>query len=190
VCWQIHRTSKENVVVFFAVGPTWNPLQKNLADSLWQLVCSGVWIDGKIIGDTVVVNQDNDELPYGAQYRRTLFVLASLVWSFMQQKITVRRQESVDRPMRRRLEREGYQHTPLIEVVELRAKKYESHPDDGYVRESTPIDWSCRWIVRRHIRNHWCPAEGRHKPIWIEPYIKGPEDKPLKSATKLFAVVR
>jgi len=37
-----------------------------------------------------------------------------------------------------------------------------------------------QWMVSGHYRNQWYPSEGSHKLIWIAPYVKGPEDKPLK----------
>jgi len=38
------------------------------------------------------------------------------------------------------------------------------------------------------LRNQWYPSEGRHKPIWIEPFIKG--DGPLVDKDTVFRVAR
>lgn len=91
------------------------------------------------------------------------------------------------RPTRKRLERAGFTHEPLIRVVELRRKQSRSeHHDDR-----DPVEWSHQWVVSGHWRQQWYPTLGAHQPRWIMPYIKGPEDMPLKPPrAKVFAVVR
>jgi hypothetical protein len=49
---------------------------------------------------------------------------------------------------------------------------------------------SVRFIVRGHWRNQWYPSEGRNKPIWIMPYVKGPDGAPVTGGTKLYNVAR
>lgn len=42
------------------------------------------------------------------------------------------------------------------------------------------VEWSKRWMVRGHWRlQPHGPKRAQRKPIWIDPYVKGPEDKPL-----------
>lgn len=41
--------------------------------------------------------------------------------------------------------------------------------------------FTCRWVVRMHKVRQWYPKEGVHKIIWRGPYLKGPEDAPLKA---------
>lgn len=44
--------------------------------------------------------------------------------------------------------------------------------------EANHVDWHQRWIVSGHWR--WQPyGDGTVRQIWIAPYVKGPEDKPL-----------
>lgn len=51
------------------------------------------------------------------------------------------------------------------------------------------VDWAWQWAVRGHWRDQ--PTKEGTKLIWIHPYIKGPEDKPLKpDAGRVFAVTR
>lgn len=62
----------------------------------------------------------------------------------------------------------------------LRRRKYSSDEE----RESEARQYSHRWIVRGHMRNQPVggkPSDGaqKYERIWIAPYIKGPEDKPL-----------
>jgi hypothetical protein len=42
------------------------------------------------------------------------------------------------------------------------------------------VEWSHRWMVRGHWRlQPYGPDHKLRKTIWIDPYVKGPEDKPL-----------
>jgi hypothetical protein len=62
----------------------------------------------------------------------------------------------------------------------LRRRQYASESE----REAEAREYSHRWIVRGHMRNQPVGprnAKGgqRHERVWIAPYVKGPEDKPL-----------
>lgn len=62
----------------------------------------------------------------------------------------------------------------------LRQRQYASESE----REAEAREYSHRWIVRGHMRNQPVGprnAEGgqKHERVWIAPYVKGPEDKPL-----------
>jgi hypothetical protein len=52
------------------------------------------------------------------------------------------------------------------------------------------VDWSHRWIVQGHWRNQWYARAGEHRPKWIDPYPKGPEDKPLVLKDKIYRWIR
>lgn len=107
---------------------------------------------------------------------------------FMNQRILSRRSERPDRPTRRRLEREGWTHEPLIQVITLR----RAHPE-GEARESSgiPVEWTCQWVVSGHWRQQFYPSTGEHRPVFVLPYIKGPEGLPLKApAERVFVVAR
>jgi len=107
--------------------------------------------------------------------------------SFLQQRILIAPQQRADRPARRRLERDGYVHEPLIRVVELRRK----HVHSGHVSGQESVEWSHQWVVSGHWRQQWYPSLNMNQPRWIMPYVKGPADRPLKPPrAKIFAVVR
>ena len=108
------------------------------------------------------------------------------LFTFINQKLLVVSHQRTGRGARRRYEQEhGGAEAPLIRVVLLRARK--TLPSG----EHHDIEWSCRWLVRGHWRQQWYPSLTNHKAIWITPYVKGPEDKPLKRpGHTLFAVVR
>jgi hypothetical protein len=67
---------------------------------------------------------------------------------------------------------------PLIKSVLLRRVDYVGGPkrEPG---EGGTVNWSHRWLVSFHWREQWYPSENRHKSIAIQPYEKGPKDKPL-----------
>jgi hypothetical protein len=62
------------------------------------------------------------------------------------------------------------------------------------VREAVAVErgegpqWKQRWLVRGHLRAQWYPSTKSHQVIWIAPYLKGPEDAPLK--LPVYAVTR
>lgn len=46
---------------------------------------------------------------------------------------------------------------------------------------------SVRFMVRGHWRNQACGAKlGQRRPVYVAPYLKGPEDAPLKSSETVF----
>lgn len=107
--------------------------------------------------------------------------------SFVQQRIFTSVSQRAERHTCKRLEREGFMHEPLIRVIQLRrSQAHAGHHGDG-----EPIEWSHQWIVSGHWRQQWYPSLNANQPRWIMPYVKGPEDKPLKPPrAKVFAVIR
>lgn len=64
-----------------------------------------------------------------------------------------------------------------VGVVELRRTVYRDRSDP---KDRQHIDWQHQWIVRGHWRKQWFPGKEKHSPVFIQPYVKGPDDKPLK----------
>lgn len=67
---------------------------------------------------------------------------------------------------------------PLLRVVTLR--RMEQDREQSGAGESR--DWQWQWMVRGHWRNQWYAAEQAHKQIFVEAYMKGPADKPVKDS--------
>lgn len=106
----------------------------------------------------------------------TRFVMAASVW--LRQRIAVVSSGRIERHLRKRLLREHRVVGPLdINVVQLRRAERSSCGD---VNEGGDVEWSCRWVVNGHWRNQYHPSDGRHELKYILPYVKGPDDKPLK----------
>jgi hypothetical protein len=107
--------------------------------------------------------------------------------AFLEQRILIAPHQRAERHARKRLERQGLVYEPLIRVVELRRKQARTE----YHGDAEPVEWSHQWIVSGHWRQQWYPSLNANQPVWIMPYVKGPEDKPLKPPrAKVFAVVR
>ncbi len=115
--------------------------------------------------------------------RQKTRLFASMV-AFLQQRILVSSRRWPSRATRRRAEKEGRAES-AISVIKLRKTMERPHKGIG-----EPIEWTCQWIVSGHWRDQWYPSIRRNQPIWIAPYLKGPEDKPLRHPERLFAVVR
>jgi hypothetical protein len=126
------------------------------------------------------------------EVRNMLLVVRRLLgtlFEFMRQRILFAPQRPVERHARKRVEREGWAHEPLVRVVELRRRERIGQPEPATANEH---EWSCQWMVRGHWRQQPVgPGRGQRRALWIMPYVKGPEDKPLKQPrATIFAVVR
>lgn len=133
--------------------------------------------------DGLLGNGHPDDAGDGAVINRVL----STLMLFLQDRILVSpAREVLNRQARRRLA-DVLNDVPAVRVVELRRRDYDhegsAHP--------APVEWSCRWLVRGHWRNHYYPATQEHRPMWITAHVKGPDDKPLRVAEKVaYEVVR
>jgi len=100
--------------------------------------------------------------------------------------------QRLQRHQRRQMERAGAPQESTrepIHVVKLRrradAAQRKAQPPTG---EHHDVEWQHQWWVSAHYRAQWYPTEQAHKVIWIEPYLKGPSDKPILD--KMYAVIR
>jgi len=135
------------------------------------------WIFGDAEGleDPFVTCNDAPDLDSGKPLIAT--------WVLMQQSITQAETTRPDRHQRRMCAR---QEIPA-ELVIVRLRRIEhptSHDDDN------PVPWSHRWLVGGHWRQQFYPSDRTNRPIWINPYVKGPESKPLVVKEKVTAWVR
>ncbi len=99
----------------------------------------------------------------------TIWMLAS------QQGISKPVLQKMDRSAFRRNQRENCKISP-IKIINLR-KPENHHSSDS---DSQEMNWSHRWIVDGHWRQQpYGQGRSQTRPVWIAPYIKGPESKPL-----------
>ena len=107
-------------------------------------------------------------------------------WIITRQKIATVKVETADRATRRRLERKGWPRRE-VSVVNLRRSE-RAAVDGGDESEPRHVNWSHRWLVSGHWRRQWCPSIKDHRNIYINPYVKGPEDRPFDPGDRVFQV--
>jgi hypothetical protein len=148
----------------------------------WKCLGVSTWDLGTSVTD---VREDYDEAHTASviEDRRRLAAL----WLLASQETIARRSiEPVDRPTAKRHIRAGLE-IPTTRVLRLRRAAHH-RPDDSTDPQSR--DWTHRWVVSGHWRNQWLPTENRHRPTWIAPYVKGPDDKPLVLKETVKALVQ
>jgi hypothetical protein len=119
----------------------------------------------------------------------TQLTAAGLSW--IAQRILVAEPQRLERHLRRRLAQQpGAPDATEMRIIALRRKYYAQqapHADDA----DAIVEWRCRWFVSGHWRNQYYPSAGEHRLCWVMPYLKGPEDRPIKPpSSRLFAVIR
>lgn len=149
-----------------------------------------LWNHSWRIGDRIASEDlyagDTKDTAENRRMAKRVFRYTAAIFALMEQKILVARPDGIDRAAVRRLKKAKARVPPSILVVRLRRTVREGDDDDGQ-----PKAWTCRWIVRGHWRQQYHPSDGSHRPIFILPYIKGPDNMPLRSpAERVFAVVR
>lgn len=113
-----------------------------------------------------------------ASFYAARFLICACAW--LQQRVITAPGSQVERHRRKQLAREFDTHVSDVKVVQLRRAESQPHPRDPH---ADPVEWSCRWIVNGHWRNQFYPSTGKHDLKYILPYVKGPDDKPLKTPT-------
>lgn len=105
---------------------------------------------------------------------------------FCDQKLVAVTRRPHSRQVQRAALRTG-EHMPETLTITLRRREMTRYDGAGEAQ-----DWQFRWAVRGHWRAQFYPSDKTHRPVWVQPYIKGPDDKPLKAraAGVLFDVAR
>lgn len=103
----------------------------------------------------------------------TQFIIAGCAW--LNQRIATVHHEPIERHARKRIAREfGVEAPTDVRVISLRHQESAPHEaGDGRV-----IDWRWRWVVSGHWRKQ--AVKDGHRLTYINPYMKGPADRPLK----------
>lgn len=72
-----------------------------------------------------------------------------------------------------------------LDLEERMAAEAAEHP-----AEATRSGPSCRFLVRGHTRWQHYPKDNEHRPIWISPYVKGPDGAPFRTPERVRVVRR
>lgn len=101
------------------------------------------------------------------------------VWRLMQQTVTNVTEEQAPRGLKKQMERKNLD--TKVSVIGLR---HQTVRGEG----GSEVEWSHRWLVKGHWRNQ--KVKDGHRLVWIHPYVKGPDDKPLLVREHVYALVR
>jgi hypothetical protein len=127
------------------------------------------------------------------------------LWMLLDAEISVSTRAPLDRPARRRALR-SLRHDD-VQVITLRRAR---HAERGEDYEPVVVDWSCRWLVQghwRHVasyagpRHHFVPSHHRGgqnvicqtcdgKGAWVRPYVKGPDNMPMRHIDQVWRLSR
>jgi hypothetical protein len=105
-------------------------------------------------------------------------------WLLIGQKLAETTPAGVDRAIRKAYQRAG-RLAPEVRLVRIRgAVSTEPRRGEPRAAEQPGRDYQHRWWVRGHWRNQpYGPGRAQRKLIFIDPQIRGPQDKPIKADT-------
>jgi hypothetical protein len=130
-------------------------------------IVSGWWVPG-------VVTKSTHERAISESTRLTVSILSALG-----HRLTRLDEVAATRPERRRI---GRAMSGPFRVLQL-ANRASGRSDEAPGK----VDWQKRWFVHGHWRMQPCgPNRSQRRPIWIDTFIKGPEDKPLDDRPTLW----
>jgi hypothetical protein len=141
---------------------------------------AGIRIKESTPSGTIVHGEDFDKTHVGwEQVKNTTIAWGQVVratWLLLTQPgVTTVDEQPLSRTIRRRAEREGY-NPNAVRVVRIRDRADTPHRE-----QDTDRSYRVRWTVRGHWRSQWYPSRGEHRPVWINPHVKGPQDAPLRT---------
>jgi hypothetical protein len=169
----------------------------NLDDAMlgrWAFIGSEVLYDGQRLGPAYAPLTDEKyaEVLAAGQVPTEFTNVHRLVhafWLLLGQTVVRQSDADIDRMTRKRAGRAGL--PARVTVIELRRR--ESARSEG----ESLVEWSHRWVTRGHWRWQHCsdkhplaqevaPGDWRCR-LWIAPFVKGPEGKPLVVSQKVYA---
>jgi len=164
--------------------PAWHAY--DLSDPAAVAAVRGAW--GRISPDA------DTEVPLDVDYawarpdvaRARAVTTLVATWLLMGQTLTTSARVDPAPVERRRLARAGAP-TDGVTYVALRRQQTDQEqraPGEGGRGHAH------RWWVRGHWRNQYYPSVQTHRPIWIDPHLKGPEGAPLLHRETVYTLRR
>jgi hypothetical protein len=124
---------------------------------------------------------DNEgHAPQSTHWVAALAPVLKAAWILMQQSLAAATDLEPPRAARRRLKRTGHEPSS-VRLVELRRPHSASSESESIISR----EYHHQWIVRGHWRQQWYPTRQVHRPVWIAPHVKGPNDAPLIGGEKV-----
>lgn len=121
------------------------------------------------------------------QERQECLAIVYCTMLMLGQKIARTEDGRVPRAAAKRAARVGLPND-TVRCITLRREQIlgkSGEPDTGQA-----INYSHRFMVRGHWKPQWYPSLQDHRIIYIAPYIKGPDDKPLIIRDTVYALKR
>lgn len=101
-------------------------------------------------------------------------------WLLMDQELTESTREEASRASVKRMRNMGSKRPTDVRVIDIK-RRPSSGKGSGSGRE-----YRHKFLVNGHWRNQWYPGLGEHRPVWISPYLKGPENAPMLDGKKVY----
>ncbi|TQE33159.1 hypothetical protein [Streptomyces ipomoeae] len=137
---------------------------------------------------TTLIEPGTPDLSGTSEADIALLRLIQATWLLMGQTIATSEHAAADRASRRRIQRIDRDYGTDVRIIRLRRARTERGTDPA--ESSGTREYQHRWVVRGHWKQQWYPSRGAHRPIWISPYIAGPDGLPLLGGEKVFALAR
>lgn len=161
----------------------------------WTFLTMGTYINGETLKHTDLTSEQLQEqhLPImGADnlLPNQIFHALMLLLNQPPQIVTLTRVDVTHKKQIKRLKKSKLPSD--VVVIDMR-HRYESKSKVASSGEKT-FEYSRRWLVRGHWR--WQPMKDREtglpvrKRIWIDPHVKGPEDKPFIATKRVHALLK
>jgi hypothetical protein len=129
-------------------------------------------------------NFDGDAPDHPA--RATTVAAVHLLWQMLSEDILISRREEQPRRQQKMMRRVRLKDTSVT-TVHLRHRTYDRPAEPG---EETRAQYSHRFMVRGHPRKIHDKRTGEVREVWVRPYVKGPEDAPLKIREHVYSLDR
>lgn len=109
-------------------------------------------------------------------------------WHLSRQRLTNTSTATPTKPARKRAARARLKaaNADGIVMISLRHHAASGHDRDDTTETATQRAWRSRWMVRGHWRNQYYPSIKGHRPVYIHPYLKGPDDAPVSGAQRVW----
>lgn len=163
----------------------------------WGFIGGALMLHGDNLGPARIALDSEDVTEIAEIYRETHPALAGelgpytnvkrwvhALWLMLNQTITEVEEEHVRSTAAKRARFVGV--PGRVTVVRLRRVERPYQSD-----EHGPVAWSHRWYVRGHWRwQAYGTNRSERRRIWVNPFIKGPADKPLIVTDKVYDLSR
>lgn len=204
LCWAQPVTGSDGRAV---IGASWVRVPEGVWVELWVDPIDAAARVGADTGDPGVVERVRREfgrlgpdegvlLPMDVEWQPTGaawdfargHALTTLIatWLLMGQTLSVSEQVRPAPVEQRRAVRRG-EVASDVTYVALRRQTVVRDPREP-AHEGR--DYRHQWVVRGHWRNQWYRSVETHRPIWIDPHIKGPEGAPMLHTEHVYTLRR